>query len=184
MIETGWHEKVLSFWFEELTREDWFSGREDVDNKIRERFADLHGELAARPPQEVYTDPEAALAAVIVLDQFSRNMYRRKPEAFSADVMALDIASRAMDAGFDAQLPPDRRTFLYMPFMHSEVLSNQERCVDLFKQTDDQNSIKYAVEHRDIIARFGRFPHRNRVLGRESTDDELAFLRGHEGYGQ
>lgn len=184
MIEDGWRDRVLSFWFGELTSEDWFAGGDKLDARIRERFAGLYAELAKGAPPETRSDPEAALAAVIVLDQFSRNMFRRKPEAFSADAVALDIARHAVEAGFDAQLPAERRTFLYMPFMHSEVLSDQERCVDLFKQAGNEESIKYAVEHRDIIARFGRFPHRNRALGRDSTPDEQAFLEGHDGYGQ
>lgn len=184
MIENDWHEKVLSFWFGELTEQDWFSASEEVDDKIRNRFSELHAELAKGTPQETRTDPNAALAAVIVLDQFSRNMFRKKPEAFSADTVALDIARHAVEAGLDTQLPEDRRWFLYMPFMHSEVLSDQERCVDLFKQNGGEEAIRYAIEHRDIIARFGRFPHRNRALGRESTPEEIAFLEGHEGYGQ
>ncbi|MBO6717968.1 MAG: DUF924 domain-containing protein [Rhizobiaceae bacterium] len=183
-MEEGWRDRVLKFWFEELTQKDWFAGGDELDAKIRDRFAELHAKLAKGAPPEARTDPETALAAVIVLDQFSRNMFRKKPEAFAADSVALDIARGALDAGLDAKLPEDRRWFLYMPFMHSEVLTDQERCVDLFKQTGGEDSIKYAVEHRDIIARFGRFPHRNRALGRESTPDELAFLEGHEGYGQ
>lgn len=184
MIEHGWHEKVLNFWFGELTQDDWFSGAPEIDAKIRERFFGLHAALSKGAPPETKSDPEAALAAIIVLDQFSRNMYRRKPEAFAADAVALDIARRAVDAGFDTRLPDDRRWFLYMPLMHSEVLSDQERCVDLFKQTGNESAIRYAIEHREIIARFGRFPHRNHALGRESTPEEIAFLEGHDGFGQ
>lgn len=184
MIEKGWHKKVLDFWFGELTQKDWFSGGEEIDNNIRDRFADLHAELTKGVPPEAKTDPDAALAALIVFDQFSRNIHRKQPGAFASDTLALDIARNALEQGFEAHIPEERRTFLYMPFMHSEVLSDQERCVDLFKQTGNENSIKYAVEHRDIIARFGRFPHRNRALGRDSTPDEIAFLKGHEGFGQ
>ncbi len=184
MTEAGWKDRVLEFWFGELEEKDWFAGGDEVDRKIRDRFSDLHAELAKGPPPETRTDPEAALAAVIVLDQFSRNIYRKQPEAFSTDAVALDIARNALDNDLEAKLPEDRRWFLYMPLMHSEVLSDQERCVDLFKQQGSENSIKYAVEHRDIIARFGRFPHRNKALGRESTPDEIAFLKEHEGYGQ
>ena len=184
MIDSGWRDEILSFWFDELTEKDWFSGGEEVDQKIRDRFAELNAELGRNPPPETRTDPQAALAAVIALDQFPRNIYRKQPEAFSTDAVALDIATHAIDAGFDTQLPDDRRWFLYMPLMHSEVLANQERCVDLFKKHGGENSIKYAVEHRDIVAKFGRFPHRNRALGRESTPEEIAFLKGHEGYGQ
>jgi uncharacterized protein (DUF924 family) len=184
MAENGWHEKVLDFWFGELTDKDWFAGGEELDAKIRDRFVALHEELSKGAPAEAKTDPDAALAAVIVYDQFSRNMYRKKPEAFSTDALALEVARHAIDQGFDRELDDRRRWFLYMPFQHSEVLADQERSVDFFKQIGNEEAIKYAVEHRDIIARFGRFPHRNRALGRESTPDEIAFLEGHKGFGQ
>ncbi len=184
MIEDGWHEKVLAFWFDELTSEDWFRSSDELDNKIRDRFSGLHAELAKGPTPETRSNPDAALAATIVLDQFSRNMFRGEPGAFASDTVALEVARHAVDHGLDAQLPDDRRWFLYMPFMHSEVLSDQERCIDLLKQNSSDNLVKYAVEHRDIIARYGRFPHRNRVLGRESTPDEVAFLKEHGGFGQ
>lgn len=184
MADGNWAQDVLSFWFDELTREDWYSGTAEVDDKIRARFGALHGRLNASPPPETRTDANAALAAIIVLDQFSRNIFRKKPAAFASDATALDLARNAVEAGFDMQVAEDRRAFFYMPFMHSEVLSDQERCVDLFKQHGGEESLKYAIEHRDIVARFGRFPHRNSALGRETTEEEAAFLQGHSGYGQ
>lgn len=184
MADGNWVQDVLSFWFDELTREDWYSGSAEVDDKIRARFGALHARLNASPPAEARIDANAALAAVIVLDQFSRNMFRKKPAAFASDAAALDLARNAVEAGFDMQVAEDRRAFFYMPFMHSEVLSDQERCVDLFKQHGGEESLKYAIEHRDIVARFGRFPHRNSTLGRELTEEEAAFLQGHSGYGQ
>ncbi|MCB1453119.1 MAG: DUF924 domain-containing protein [Rhizobiaceae bacterium] len=184
MTDAGWVQEVLTFWFEELSSEDWYSGSADVDEKIRARFGALHEELTRNPPPETRTDADAALAAVIVLDQFSRNLFRKRAEAFASDAMALDLARNALEADFDSMVPNDRRSFFYMPFMHSEVLSDQERCVDLFKQSGGENSLKYAIEHRDIIARFGRFPHRNTALGREPTEEEKAFLEGHSGFGQ
>lgn len=184
MVKAGWHEDVLKFWFTELTPEDWYSGKPETDVLVRERFGALHNELKASPPPEVETDPRAALAAVIVFDQFPRNIYRRQPDAFSSDDLALRIARDALDKGFDTSMTNAEKQFLYMPFMHSEVLSDQERCVDLFKSLDNEEGLKYALDHLDIIARFGRFPHRNRVLGRTTTEAEAAFLEGHEGYGQ
>ncbi len=182
MQKLEWVQDILSYWFEELTREDWFTSKAETDGTIRARFLDLHARLQSDLPDAVYTDPETALAAIILFDQFSRNMFRGTAAAFSTDSLALGIARNAVDKGFDAALPPDRRMFLYMPFMHSEVTADQEHCIQLFAAMGADT--KYAVEHRDIVARFGRFPHRNKALGRQSTADELAFLGGHQGFGQ
>lgn len=184
MAEAGWRDQVLGFWFEELTPEDWYSGKPEVDARISERFAAMHEKLKAAPPPEVETDPRAALAAVILFDQFPRNIHRRKPDAFSSDDLAIQIARNALEKGFDAGMSNAEKQFLYMPFMHSETLSDQERCVDLFKSLGSEEGLKYAIEHRDIVARFGRFPHRNRALGRATTEAETAFMEGHKGYGQ
>ena len=183
MADTGWVDEVLDFWFRELTYEDWFGGAAEVDEKIRTRFGSLYDRLKANFSVESVNDPKTALAAVIVFDQFPRNMFRRSAAAFGTDDLALGIARRALDLGFDSGMG-EERAFLYMPFMHSEVSADQERCVDLFRALGGEESLKYAVEHRDIVARFGRFPHRNRVLGRQSTPDEIAFLQEHAGYGQ
>lgn len=180
----GWSEKVLAFWFGELTQEDWFSGGDATDAKIKERFLHLHRDLASSIVPEQIDDPREALAAIIVFDQFPRNMFRRTAAAFATDDVALRIARRAVDNGLDAELNAQEKQFLYMPFMHSEVVSDQERCVDLFKMLGNEEGLKYAIDHRDIVVRFGRFPHRNRSLGRENTQEETAFLEGHDGYGQ
>ena len=184
MVKPGWRDEVLKFWFEELTPDDWYTGKPEVDEAIRTRFGALHEELMAAPPPEVTTDPRSALAAVIVFDQFPRNIHRRQPGAFSSDDLALSLARNALDKEFDAGMNAVEKQFLYMPFMHSEVLADQERCVDLVKSLGNEEGIRYAIEHRDIIAKFGRFPHRNRVLGRATTDDEAKFMEGHKGYGQ
>jgi uncharacterized protein (DUF924 family) len=179
-----WQDEVLGFWFGELTHEERFGGAAEVDQKIRDRFEPLYRKLAAAIPSEALKDARTALATIIAYDQFPRNMYRRRPEAFATDTMAVQVARNALDKGLDAELAPEQKPFLYMPFMHSEVLADQERCVDLFKSTGNEEAIRFAVEHRDIIARFGRFPHRNKALGRKSIADEVEFLRGHSGYGQ
>lgn len=184
-MSTGkWVDEVLDFWFGELTREDWYSGTEAFDEKIRTRFGDLHRRLAREFDAKQVNDARTALATVIVFDQFPRNLYRRTAEAFSTDALALEIARRALDRDFDAGLDPQQKQFLYMPFMHSEVSADQERCIDLFKQLENEEGVRYAIEHRDIIERFGRFPHRNRALDRTSTPEEIAFLQEHKGYGQ
>lgn len=184
MSGSAWVDDVLRFWFEELTYKDWFGGGAELDDKIRDRFLALYEELAATVPATVHESADAALAAVIVFDQFPRNMFRGAAKAFATDPQALAIAGNALDRGFDAGMPNQRRSFLYMPLMHSEVLADQRHCVTLFGTLDNEEGLKYAKEHRDIIARYGRFPHRNRALGRQSTGDEIAFMGGHKGYGQ
>ena len=184
MAKPGWHEDVLRFWFEELTPEDWFVAKAETDDLVRKRFGGLLDEMKASPPPEIDTDPRAALAAVIVFDQFPRNIHRRQPDAFSTDDLALRIARGAMDRDFDANMSNVERQFLYMPFQHSEVMADQERSVDLFKSLDNEEGLKYALEHRDIIARFGPYPHRNGVLGRATTEAEAEFMREHKGFGQ
>ncbi len=180
----AWRDEVLDFWFSELTNEDRFGGTPEVDRKITERFEPLFKRLSTAIPAEAMSDARTALATVIVYDQFPRNMYRAKPEAFATDKLAVEVSRNALQKGFQEQVPPEQRAFLYMPFMHSEVMADQERCVDLFKSTGNEEALKFAVEHRDIIARFGRFPHRNKALGRSSTPEEREFLKNHSGYGQ
>src|SRR5690606_35554024 len=132
----------------------------------------------------VYSNPRKALAAVLLFDHFPRNMYRGMPRAFATDDIALRIARQAVDARSDDQFSPNGRLFLYMPFQHHEVPSDLGPCVILVGSLALEEPLRYAIEHRHIIDRFGRFPHRNAVLGRESTAEELAFLEEHAGYGQ
>lgn len=180
----AWAAEVLSFWFGELRPEQWFSGGAELDATIRQRFADLHARLARDVPPACRTEPDAALAAVIALDQFPRNIHRGGAQAFSTDDMAISLARNAVDKGLHDTLGPAERKFLFMPFMHSENLADQERGVSLFRAVGDEEALRYAIEHRDIIHDYGRFPHRNRTLGRESTEAEKAFLARHQGFGQ
>jgi len=184
MPQEIWVDDVLAFWFEELGPADWYAGGDDVDNKIKERFGELHLRLKSELSVDGIDDARAALAAIIVFDQFPRNLYRGTAEAFSTDDMAVQIARRALDLELDSAMTDDEKSFLYMPFMHSEILADQERCVDLFRALSNEEGLNYAIEHRDIVAQYGRFPHRNKPLGRESTPAELEFLESHPGYGQ
>lgn len=179
----GWIDETLRFWFEELTPQDWFEVRPETDETIRERFFGVYRKIGNAVPDAAFQEPRAARASIIVYDQFPRNMFRGSANAFATDASALEVSRNAVDKGFGSGLTAPERQFLYMPFMHSESLADQERSVELFGAVDE-NSLKFAIEHRDIIARFGRFPHRNRALGRESTQEELEFLGQHEGYGQ
>lgn len=183
-IDTGWVDEVLDFWFDELTYEDWFGGGAELDEKLRARFLPLYEQLKAGFDEKSVEDARTALAAILVFDQFSRNIFRGTAAAFATDDMAVGLARLAVDRGWDNTVEPAQRSFYYMPFMHSEILADQERCVDLFRSLGQGSGLDYAIEHRDIVAKFGRFPHRNRALGRESTADELEFLKGHAGYGQ
>jgi uncharacterized protein (DUF924 family) len=173
--EPGWVDDVLGFWFG-LPPEAWFEKSDALDRECATRFRDVHAALMASAAAEQVTSARRALAAAIVLDQFSRNIYRGTPGAFASDPLAKEIASRAIGLGYDAALSKHERMFLYLPFEHSESLDDQERSVALFKQLDDDFYFGFAVAHRDIIVRFRRFPHRNALLDRPSTPEEIAFL--------
>lgn len=168
---------VVAFW-QEAGPERWFAADPAFDQNVRARFLAVH-EAAARGDLDAWQEnPDGALALVILLDQFPRNMFRGTPRAFATDETALAIADRAIAAGRDEDVAEALRSFFYMPFMHSERLGDQERCVALMQSFGGADNIKYAEVHRDIIQRFGRFPHRNEILGRNSQPEEIAYLEG------
>jgi uncharacterized protein (DUF924 family) len=175
-MHPGWAADVLAFWFVECTPAQWFKRDDAFDEALRARFANLHAAVAATPIEVCVADAETALAATIVLDQFSRNMFRGTPAAFASDVKALAIAEAAVRLSFDQGLPEVRRQFLYLPFEHAEDVAAQARSVELFAQLGPE-ALRWAEAHKVIIDRFGRFPHRNETLGRVSTPEEIAFLR-------
>jgi len=146
----------------------------ELDHSIRQRFLKLWAEKRQLPVDAFVTDPLTAVAAVILFDQFPRNMFRGHADAYSTDHLALAISKEAIAKGLDEQLQKDERKFLYMPFVHSENLDDQNRAMLLFTEIDDREQIGYAKKHRDVIARFGRFPHRNAILGRAPRPDEIA----------
>jgi len=170
----NWPAEILSFWFQELAPKDWWTKSDATDDQIRERFLELWEEQKSKTADAFLTSPETALAAVILFDQFPRNMFRNSADAFSTDHLAQQIAEKAVDLELDAQLPEDQRAFLYMPFMHAEDVQLQNRSVTLFTKLGSNQ--KFANEHRDVIAKFGRFPHRNKVLGRQTRDEEQAAI--------
>jgi uncharacterized protein (DUF924 family) len=149
-----------------------------LDEPIRSHFLDVHRMVAAAPGDALLADAKMALAAVIVLDQFSRNMFRGTPGAFANDAKAVAIAQKAIAKGFAGTLSSDERLFLYLPFEHQENVDAQARSVELISALGDPELTKYAQAHKDIIDRFGRFPHRNAILGRTSTAEEMEFLKG------
>ncbi|CAO1654543.1 DUF924 family protein [Parasphingorhabdus sp. NYA22] len=170
----NWPAEILSFWFQELDPKDWWAKSDATDELIEERFLELWEEQKSKTADDFLTAPETALAAVILFDQFPRNMFRNSADAFSTDHLAQQIAEKAVDLELDAQLPEDQRAFLYMPFMHAEDIQLQNRSVTLFTKLGSNQ--KFANEHRDVIAKFGRFPHRNAVLGRQTRDEEQAAI--------
>lgn len=178
----NWIADVLRFWFVELPPHAWFGGDASTDALVRMRFLTLHEGLRRGLPAGALMAPEPALAAVIVLDQFSRNLYRDQPEAFAADGAALAAAARAVALDFDRMFGPIQRHFFYLPFMHAEDCAMQARSVELCETLDDADVLGYARRHRAVVDRFGRFPHRNSVLGRASTPEEIEFLKAGRGF--
>ena len=168
---------VLAFW-RAAGDERWYKRDDAFDAGVRERFLALWQKATVGELSSWETTDDGTLALVIVLDQFPRNMFRDDPKAYSSDALARDVAHRALARGADERIEAPVLPFLYLPFMHSEDLGDQLRCVDLFRATNDTENFRYAEEHADIIRRFGRFPHRNRVLGRATTPEEQAFLDG------
>jgi uncharacterized protein (DUF924 family) len=168
-------ESVLTFW-REAGHDKWFKKDAAFDDAIRTRFLETYEAAAAEKLSEWERTTEGALALLIVLDQFPRNMFRGDARAFAADLLARAVAVRALERGFDRQTALPERQFFYLPFEHSEAMADQEKCCALFAATGDANLLKWAELHAEIIRRFGRFPHRNGALGRATSPEEQSFL--------
>jgi uncharacterized protein (DUF924 family) len=173
---------VLTFWFSEGARAHWFELDDAFDDEVRRGFADVYENARQGGLRDWEQTPRGLLALVIVMDQFPRNMFRGSARAYESDAAALRLAQSGVASGFDSALVPEQRQFLYMPYMHSETLAVQDQSVALFASLDFEDSADFAREHREIIARFARFPHRNAALGRRSTAEEEAFLASHTGF--
>jgi uncharacterized protein (DUF924 family) len=171
-------QEVLRFWFEETAPAQWFQKNDVFDAEVRERFLVTYDMAAKDLCAEWSRDAQGVLALCIVLDQFPRNMFRGTPKAYATDEKALLISKAAINKGFDQLMTPVKRRFVYLPFEHSENLNDQKRSVQLFESMKDSDPLgyEYALKHYEVIEKFGRFPHRNAVLGRESTDEELQYL--------
>ena len=167
--------EVLDFWFGQ-DRKAWFEKSPAFDETIRTRFLALYENALRGGLADWQMAPKSCLALVILLDQFPRNMFRGTARAFATDAMALAAARHALSMGFDRGLSVDERTFLYLPFEHSESLADQEQCCELMKPLGEE-LLRYALRHKEIIERFGRFPHRNAALGRVNTPEETEFLK-------
>ena len=167
---------ILDFWFDPDHRSLWFAKSDEFDAKIRERFQTIHHQAIQAELWSWRKTAEGRLAEIIVLDQFSRNLYRDQPQAFAHDSMALMLAQEAISLQLDAQLSPDHRSYLYMPIMHSESKLIHEFALKLFQRLGNEINLSFEKKHKLIIDRFGRYPHRNAILGRSSTAEELEFL--------
>ncbi|WGK68293.1 DUF924 domain-containing protein [Candidatus Haliotispira prima] len=190
-MQKGWEKKVLQFWFEELSLKQWFHRSDDVDRQIQENFGTLLDELNAEADTFTGESPEEILAAIIVLDQFPRNIFRGTAQAFAYGEKALAMTRSMLDSNDKSaiqQLSPMQRLFAFMPLEHSEKMEDQMEAVlymaELAVEQQDSTALDSAVEHYQIIKQFGRFPHRNRIVGRESTTEELAYLKEANTFGQ
>jgi uncharacterized protein (DUF924 family) len=169
-------EEVLGFWFIGLMPEQWFAKSDELDREIGERFEALRVAVLESDAAEWREDPRTLLAAVILLDQFSRNAHRGTPAAFAADPLAQELASLAVERGWDREMTPEQRQFLYLPFEHAEDRELQAVSVSCFEALGREEPLEYARQHADVIARYGRFPSRNAALGRASTPEEEEYL--------
>jgi len=170
------YQMILKFWFEEIDHSQWWSKNDGFDQRISERFADIHAQAIRCELFAWRKNAEGRLAEIIVLDQFSRNMFRDSPLSFANDSLALALSQEAISVGADQELSPIQRSFLYMPFMHSESLMIHEIALDLYKKNGIQANLDFEIKHKEVIKKFGRYPHRNRILGRVSTKEEIEFL--------
>ena len=166
---------ILAFW-RDAGPDRWYTRDDAFDAELRRHYLELWRKAAAGELSSWEASDDGALALVIVLDQFPRNMFRGDARTYASDALAREAARRAIGRGVDARVDPALRQFLYLPFMHSEQLPDQLRCIELSRKAGDAESLKWAEHHADVIRRFGRFPHRNRILGRSTTPDEQAFL--------
>lgn len=173
--------EVLHFWFVEHGREDWFGGKPEFDDKLTALFGETHLAVAAGEAWTWRKTAEGRLAEIIVLDQFSRQIYRGQARAFATDGMALALAQEAVAGGHDLQVPVERRMFFYLPYMHSESLVVHEESLRLHQALGIQEGIDYELAHQDVLRRFGRYPRRNEALGRASTEAEIAYCASDEG---
>jgi len=172
------YQEVIRFWFEEIEPALWWKKDAAFDALLLQRFSETHARASRCELFEWRRQPEGRLAEIIVLDQFSRNMFRDTAAAFAADAMSLTLSQEAIACGADQALSPVQRSFLYMPFMHSESLLIHEIAVRLFRKNGIQSNLDFEFSHKKIIEKFGRYPHRNKILGRPSTAEEIEFLTG------
>ncbi|MBT4790965.1 MAG: DUF924 domain-containing protein [Halobacteriovoraceae bacterium] len=170
-------EKVLNFWFTELEAKDWYMKSDPLDKKISDLFLETYSQATRGELFHWRNSIEGRLAEIIVLDQFSRNIFRNNAKSFQYDCIALALSQEASLRADAKELPVEKKAFLYMPFMHSESLHIHEQAVKLFSEPGLENNLAFEIKHKNIIERFARYPHRNALLGRVSTAEEIEFLK-------
>ena len=175
-------EAFIAFWFSEPVSKLWFNSTPAFDDELRDRFAALYEQAAQGQLDSWQSSAHGALALVILLDQIPLNIFRGQAQSFATEQQARAIAGRAIEQGFDRQLTDAQKSFMYMPFMHSENLQDQDRSVDLYTSAGLDANLRFARHHRELIRRFGRFPHRNAILGRASTPEEIEYLNSKEAF--
>ena len=175
-------QEIIDFWFSEEVSQRWFKSTPEFDRELAERFEETWEQAKNGDLDHWMQTAEGCLALVIVLDQFPLNMFRGEAKSFSTEARSLEVAAHALQQGFDDSLTARQKSFLYMPFMHSENLADQDRCLELFDQPGLESSLRFAHHHRGIIEKFGRFPHRNEPLGRENTEAEVEYLNSREAF--
>lgn len=175
-------DELLAFWFSDHVKPMWFNSTPEFDDELRDKYLDTYQAALKGDLTDWENSPKGALALVICLDQFPLNMFRGKAEGFEGEAPSIQVAERAIENGFDQELDGAQKAFLYLPFMHSENLVHQDRSVELFSKAGLKDNLHWAKHHREIVRRFGRFPHRNTVLGRESTPEEVAYLQSEEAF--
>lgn len=175
-------EEIIDYWYSSEISKQWFASTAQLDTEIKSKYESLWQVATNGELDHWRANPQGCLALVIVLDQFPLNMYRNQPESFSTEAMSIDIARHAVKRKFDQALQPEQKTFLYMPFMHSEKLSDQNFSIELYSAAGLEENRRFAEHHRELIRRFGRFPHRNKILGRTSTPEEIEYLNSKQAF--
>lgn len=175
-------QELIDFWFSPRAEKRWFKSTPDFDEELREKLATTYAAACDGELDHWQTSALGALALVILFDQIPLNIYRQQPQSFATEARARRVAANAIDQGLDAKLTGLQKAFLYLPYMHSENLADQDTSIELFTRAELTNNLRYAKHHREIVCRFGRFPHRNAILGRESTPDEIAWLASKEAF--
>lgn len=175
-------QEIISFWFEETSAKQKFSKDDAFDDLVSEKFKETYWDIMNGKTEGWRETPEGRLAEIIVLDQFARNMFRGDKQSFAGDELALSLVKEAITAGADKDLPEEKRTFIYMPYMHSESKEVHEEALKIFTEHGNEGNLDYEIKHKAIIDQFGRYPHRNEVMGRESTPEEIEFLKTNSGF--
>ena len=174
--------EIIDFWFSDRVKNQWFSSTPELDKEILEKYEKVWEAASSGELDEWGDDPDGSLALVIILDQFPLNMFRNEAKSFKTERQAVEIARKATKNKFDQKIDRKKLAFLYMPFMHSENLAEQDMSVSLYREKKLDANIGFAEHHREIISKFGRFPHRNKILGRESTREEINYLASDDAY--